>query len=255
MRRIQLFAAGALALASLPTLAADHIVIARNGPGGRHFDPATLTIDVNDTVTFKNDVAGLGFHNVKSDDNAVTPFRCANGCDGAGGNGAVSSTAWSATVAFPAAGTIGYYCEQHGGNGGSGMSGVITVAAAGAPSINVGPATLSGTAEVGASTNAPFTIANAGTATLTWNADATTTTCATPEIVPWLALTPASGSVVAGDPAASVDVTLDATALTVGVHNATVCIHSNDAANSLVALPVEFTVNTPDLIFTDGFED
>jgi plastocyanin len=255
MRRIQLFAAGALALASLPSVAADHVVIARNGPGGRHFDPATLTIDVNDTVTFKNDIDGLGFHNVKSDSDAVTAFRCADGCDATDGNGDLSGAAWSGTVTFPTAGTAGFYCEQHGADGGSGMSGVITIAAAAAPSINVGPATLTAAAEAGAATNAPFTIANAGTATLTWNVDATTTTCAAPETIAWLAFDVASGSVPTGDPADTVNVTLDATALTIGVHNATICIHSNDATNSLVALPVEFTVNTPDLIFSDGFED
>ena len=54
-------------------------------------------------------------------------FRCANGCDGAGGNGNLSGAAWSATVAFPTAGTIRYFCEAHGAPGGVGMSGVITV--------------------------------------------------------------------------------------------------------------------------------
>jgi plastocyanin len=254
MRRIQFFAAGALALASLPVFADDHIVIARNGPGGRHFDPATLSIAVNDTVTFMNDVAGLGFHNVKSDNDAVTAFRCAAGCDGVGtGNGNASSTAWSATVTFPTAGTAGYYCEIHGGNGGIGMSGVITVTGP-APSLVVGPVLLSGVAEAGASTGTTLAISNAGTAALTWNVDTATTDCAAPATVPWLTLNPTSGTVAVGDPATTIDVTLDATSLAVGVHGATVCVHSNDAAHALVSIPVEFTVNTPDLIFRDGFE-
>jgi ABC-type cobalamin/Fe3+-siderophores transport system ATPase subunit len=68
------------------------------------------------------------------------------------------------------------------------------------------------------------------------------------------ALSPTSGSVAAGDPAFDVDVTLDATSLAIGVHTATLCIHNNDAAHALVLLPVEFSVNTPDLIFKDSFE-
>lgn len=102
--------------------AEDHIVTAFAGP--LRFEPDDLVIAVGDTVTFKN---GGGFHNVVSDDGAVTPFRCADGCDGDGGNGDVSSALWTATVAFPSAGAIGYYCQQHGSSGGNGMSGLITV--------------------------------------------------------------------------------------------------------------------------------
>ena len=253
MRRIQLFAAGAFALASLPAFAADHVVIARNGPGGRHFDPSTLTIDAGDTVTFKNDIAGLGLHNVASDPDAVTAFHCAGAC-GVSPVGDANTGAWSSTVSFPTAGTAGFYCEIHGGPGGSGMSGVITVVAANAPSIDVAPGTLSGAADAGASTTTTFAIGNSGSAALTWNVDATTTDCATPETIPWLVLSPTSGSVAAGDPAFDVDVTLDATSLAIGVHTATLCIHNNDATHALVLLPVEFSVNTPDLIFKDSFE-
>jgi plastocyanin len=253
MRRTQLFAAGALALASFSAFAADHVVIARNGPGGRHFDPSILTIDVGDTVTFQNDVAGLGFHNVVSDPGAVTAFHCADAC-GTSPVGNASTNAWSSTVTFPTAGTVGFYCEIHGGPGGSGMSGVITIAAATAPSIDVAPGTVTAATEAGTSTSTTFSIGNSGTAALTWNADVTTTDCATPETLPWLALSPTSGSVDVGDPAADVDVTLDATTLVVGVYNATICIHNNDAAHAIVSVPLEFTVNTPDLIFSNGFE-
>ncbi|HET7125596.1 MAG TPA: plastocyanin/azurin family copper-binding protein, partial [Lysobacter sp.] len=111
-------------LFSATTFATDHIVTALPD---MTFSPNSLTITAGDTVTFKN---GGGPHNVKSDPGAVTAFRCANGCDGAGGNGDVSNAAWSATVKFPTAGTIGYYCEPHGGPGGIGMSGKIIVKAA-----------------------------------------------------------------------------------------------------------------------------
>jgi len=85
------------------------------------FTPSTVTINAGDTVTFKN---GGGFHNVASDTGL---FRCANGCDGAGGNGNLSSAAWTATVTFNNPGTFGYFCEQHGGPNGVGMSGKVIV--------------------------------------------------------------------------------------------------------------------------------
>ena len=107
----------------LPMIAsgANHVVEARSN---LTFSPSTLTIVAGDTVTFRN--AG-GFHNVVSDPGSVTSFRCAAGCDATGGNGNLSSSAWSATVMFPTAGTIGYFCEAHGAAGGVGMSAKITV--------------------------------------------------------------------------------------------------------------------------------
>jgi hypothetical protein len=42
--------------------------------------------------------------------------------------GAPSGDPWSATVAFPRAGTYLYHCEEHGGAGGVGMSGRVIVA-------------------------------------------------------------------------------------------------------------------------------
>jgi plastocyanin len=243
-------AAGAFALAAFPAFAGDHIVTAFSGPF--RFEPATLEIAVGDTVTFVN---GGGFHNVKSDPDAVTEFRCADGCDETGGNGDLSSDAWEATVAFPTAGTAGYYCEQHGGAGGAGMSGLITIVG-GTPTaeISVDPALLQGSAEVGASTTLALEIGNTGDADLTWTADVATTDCATPDTVPWLALAPANGTVTVGAAATTVDVTLDAAALTAGVYDANVCVQSNDPVNDLVTVPVNFLVSEPDLIFANGFD-
>ncbi len=84
------------------------------------FVPRELTIEPGDTVTWSN-LGGL--HNVVADNGA---FRCANGCDGQGGNGAPSSQIWRATVTFNQPGTFGYFCEPHGQPGG-GMYGTITV--------------------------------------------------------------------------------------------------------------------------------
>lgn len=117
---------------SFPAMAsaANHVVTAQSN---LTFSPGNLTIAAGDTVTFRN---GGGFHNVVSDPGSVTTFRCANGCDGASGNGNLSSAAWSATVTFPTAGTIGYYCEAHGAPNGAGMSGTITVTGS-APALSI----------------------------------------------------------------------------------------------------------------------
>jgi plastocyanin len=121
---IRLSAAALGLLFSAAAFAANHVVTARSD---LTFSPSSLTITAGDTVTFRN---GGGFHNVVSDPGSVTSFRCANGCDGAGGNGNLSSLSWSATVAFPTAGAVGYFCEAHGSSGGVGMSGRITIQAA-----------------------------------------------------------------------------------------------------------------------------
>jgi|HubBroStandDraft_3_1064219.scaffolds.fasta_scaffold12065_2 plastocyanin len=115
-------AATAIALAGLPAWGADHLVVTTASNG---FSPATLTIAVGDTVTFRNDSGG--FHDAAADDGS---FRCANGCDGDGhgGDGSPSTAGWSATVAFNHAGTVSYHCETHGAMG---MVGSITVAVAG----------------------------------------------------------------------------------------------------------------------------
>ncbi len=98
---------------------ADHTVIV--GAGGMLvFSPATLNITVGDRVLFSN--VG-GFHNVVADDHS---FRCANGCDGMGGNGAPNGSFWSFQLTFNSPGTIGYFCQAHG-SAGSGMFGTIIV--------------------------------------------------------------------------------------------------------------------------------
>ena len=85
------------------------------------FTPRELTVHPGDTVTFVNQG---GFHNVTADDGS---FRCAEGCGGTAGD--PSSAAWSFTRTFNVMGRQPFYCEVHGGPGGSGMSGVITVEA------------------------------------------------------------------------------------------------------------------------------
>ncbi len=115
-----------LILAAMAANAANHNVSV-GGAGFVFMDSETATnvtnIAAGDTVTFTN--TG-GFHNAESDPGTVTAFRCANGCDATGGDGAPSSTLWTAVVTFPAPGTIGYHCFVHGAPG-QAMFGTINV--------------------------------------------------------------------------------------------------------------------------------
>lgn len=86
------------------------------------FSPSNLTITAGDTVTFNN--LGGAAHNVHADDNS---FRCANGCDDTGGNGAISDSNWTFTRTFSTAGVVNYHCDQHVSMG---MTGSITITAA-----------------------------------------------------------------------------------------------------------------------------
>jgi plastocyanin len=79
--------------------------------GNFSFTPAQITINVGDIVRWTN--TG-GLHNVVADDNSFT-------------SGAVSSSAWVYEHTFNSVGTNPYYCSLHGGPGGVGMSGVVTV--------------------------------------------------------------------------------------------------------------------------------
>jgi plastocyanin len=113
----------ALALLALGTAHAggvNHIVTV--APNALSFSPPVTNASIGDTVTF-NKAAGSLFHNVASDAGAPQTFRCAQGCDGAGGDGGATNAAWSATISITASGTIGYHCEIHG----QGMTGSIVV--------------------------------------------------------------------------------------------------------------------------------
>jgi plastocyanin len=75
------------------------------------FSPDNLTIEVGDTVRWSN---VEGTHNVLADDNSFT-------------SGPAAPAPWTFEHVFTATGNNPYYCEPHGGAGGSGMSGVIIV--------------------------------------------------------------------------------------------------------------------------------
>ncbi|HEY6941311.1 BACON domain-containing protein [Dokdonella sp.] len=130
----------------------------------------------------------------------------------------------------------------------------FTVTPPPAPLLAVAPGSLDASVIAGQATSVPLAIGNAGTADLVWTVDTAPADCASPATVAWLSLNPAGGTVHAGDPDATVTVGLDATALAAGTYTANVCVHSNDATNALVAVPVTLDVLTDDTIFRNGFD-
>jgi plastocyanin len=75
------------------------------------FDPKSLTIPVGTTVRFVNNDSAS--HTVTADDGSFDSGTLSNGQE--------------FTFTFDKAGTYPYYCKFHGGKGGVGMSGTITV--------------------------------------------------------------------------------------------------------------------------------
>lgn len=124
-RRLGAPASAGVALLLLATLAvvpaasaASHQVAVRDN----FFDPAELTIQAGDTVTWTN--LGNNAHNVVADDGS---FRCADGCNSTGGDGSVQTGDWSFTLTFDEVGDVPYYCNLHGAPGGIGMAGTVIV--------------------------------------------------------------------------------------------------------------------------------
>ncbi|MFO1303135.1 MAG: plastocyanin/azurin family copper-binding protein [Burkholderiales bacterium] len=109
-----------LASIGLHAAAANHTVVVGGPDGHAGFAPKTLVIKGGDSVTWQWAGAADMAHNVVADGR----FRCAHGCDGEGGDGTPSATAWSVTRTFTASGIVNYYCEIHLEVG---MTGVIVV--------------------------------------------------------------------------------------------------------------------------------
>lgn len=65
--------------------------------------------------------------------------------------------------------------------------------------------------------------------------------CALPGDIPWVTVSPISGTVSAGS-AAEVWVTMDSTGLATGVYTGTLCLNSNDPVTPLVEVPLTLTV-------------
>jgi subtilisin family serine protease len=65
--------------------------------------------------------------------------------------------------------------------------------------------------------------------------------CDTPTDIPWLSVSPTSGTTAAGE-SSEVTVTFDATGLAAGTYEAQLCVNSNDPANPRVTVPVTLEV-------------
>jgi plastocyanin len=78
------------------------------------FSPPEVTVTQGEHVTFQN--TG-GQHNVHFDDGSVDFPASA------------TTSAWKTTITLDQVGDFRFYCEQHGGPGGSGMSGIVHVVA------------------------------------------------------------------------------------------------------------------------------
>jgi plastocyanin len=87
---------------------------------GSRYEPAQLTIPAGETVVWtNNDSAG---HSVTADDGS---FDSHPSCGSLAGTCMMKGQTFSMT--FPTPGTYPYYCRVHGGPGGRGMAGTITV--------------------------------------------------------------------------------------------------------------------------------
>ena len=105
MRRLAIVLPLALLLVAPAARAADQTV---NATGSSTWSPASVTIDVQDTVTWKNQG---GIHNVVFDDGSFTEPDQPSG------------TMWSVSRTFTAAGTFKYHCGFHG----TAMAGTVVV--------------------------------------------------------------------------------------------------------------------------------
>lgn len=96
------------------------------------FDPKSITINVGDTITWKN--AGAAPHTAQADDGSFNSGNLAAGAE------------YSFT--FNTAGTFPYFCLYHGAAGGAGMSGTVVVQEAAAAQPTAAPAAATPTGSV-----------------------------------------------------------------------------------------------------------
>jgi plastocyanin len=87
---------------------------------GSRFEPAQVTVPAGETVTWTNNDTAR--HSVTADDGS---FDSHPACGGIGGACMIKGGTFSHTFSQP--GTVAYYCRAHGGPGGKGMAGTVTV--------------------------------------------------------------------------------------------------------------------------------
>lgn len=122
-----------------------------------------------------------------------------------------------------------------------GIVGLDLPSCAAEPEIDVVPSSIESTQPADSVVATSFDVGNLGTATLDYLLEEAPVSCDAAADVPWLALD-STGGAVAPSGADTIGVTLDSTGLAPGVYTAAICIRSNDADESLVAVPVTMTV-------------
>ena len=105
------------AVAGEPIPPAIKVVQVLGPAGGNRFEPANLTVVVNELVQWEWPEGSLG-HNVQPDDRNIPT-----------GSGVPVDGPHTYQYTFKVPGTYRYYCQAHGAEGGVGMSGVVTVLA------------------------------------------------------------------------------------------------------------------------------
>jgi len=111
------------------------------------------------------------------------------------------------------------------------------------PAVAVAPNPLTATVKQGDSRVVSLSVTNTGSATLDYTIGESD--CDRPGETAWLTLASSAGSLAPGH-ADAVGVTMDAGALTEGVHTAALCVSSTDPAQPAIAVPVALTVTPPD---------
>jgi len=107
---------------------------------------------------------------------------------------------------------------------------VLLTCVASPPAIEVDPLGMGSIQASGSVTNHPLDISNVGNTNLDWFIEedsALVDFCDTPADIPWVSVTPDSGTTAPGNTDV-LDVTFDATGLTPGTYNGHLCVNSND---------------------------
>ncbi len=109
------------------------------------------------------------------------------------------------------------------------------------------PGDFAASQEPGQQVTETLTIQNTGGAELDWSikeAAAVTGTCDTPSDLPWLSVSPISGT-TPGGAQTDVSVSVDSSGLANGTYSGKLCIASNDSARPQVQVPITLTVIGP----------
>lgn len=120
-------------------------------------------------------------------------------------------------------------------------SATVTVSGTLTPAINITPENFSLAVGENGQLSRPLTISNTGTADLQWSIAEAADDCNVPGDVPWLSVSPQSGTTTGGS-GDTIEVTLDATILGAGDYSALLCVQSNDPNQPTTTITVSLNV-------------